>query len=325
MIAILILNWNGWQDTVECLKSIRKIDYKDYFVVIGDNGSINESISEVASFCKGENITVRPEVLCAETLSEVNPGDVILYDLKTNNGFAKGNNLMIKYCHRFNPDYYFLLNNDTEVESDFLTELLSFHDKHTEYDVLTPLIPLYYEKDKIWNAGGRLFWGFRKYYYEGANKTDIKETEYLNCSFVTGCAMLFTSRCLKSDGCLFAENFFFGEDDFELAIRLRKEKIMQACVLNSVIYHKVSSSSKAYANYDKIFIHYLNRYINLRQNLSKLSFETWRFVNNLYLKHILKDKFSKQEIITFLKELNQECYRLDGVSKEYFEKRLKIR
>lgn len=325
MIAILILNWNGWKDTIECLKSIQKMDYKDYFVVLGDNGSTNESMSEITRFCKDEKITINSEVLCEESLKDVCPGDVILYDLKTNNGFAKGYNLMIKYSKRFNPDYYFLLNNDTEVFPNFMNVLLSFHDKHPEYDVLTPLIPFYYEKDKIWNAGGRLFWGFRKYFYAGAYRTEIKESDYLKCSFVTGCAMLITPKCLKSDGCLFSEAFFFGEDDFELALRFRKEKVKQACVLNSIIYHKVSSSSKAYANYDKIFIHYLNRYINLRQNLSNLSFEIWRIVNNLYLKHILKGKLTNQEILSFVKELNSECYRLDGVSKDYFEKRLKIR
>lgn len=325
MIAILILNWNGWKDTVECLKSIQQMDYKDYFVVLGDNGSTNESMCEITDFCKNENITVRPEVFNEESLSEVCPEDVILYDLKTNNGFAKGNNLMIKYSKRFNPDYYFLLNNDTEVEPDFMNVLLAFHDKHPEYDVLTPLIPFYYKKDKIWNAGGKLFWGFRKYYYAGAYREEIKGSDYLKCSFVTGCAMLFTSKCLKPDGCLFSEAFFFGEDDFELALRFHNEKIEQACVLNSIIYHKVSSSSKAYANYDKIFIHYLNRYINLRQNLSKVSFEIWRMINNLYLRHILKGKFKNQEITAFLNELNLECFRLDGVSKEYFEKRLKIK
>ena len=143
MIAILILNWNGWKDTIECLKSIKQMDYKDYFVVLGDNGSTNESMSEITSFCKDEKIVIKPEELYEENLKEVCPGDVILYDLKTNNGFAKGNNLMIKYSKRFNPDYYLLLNNDTEVVPNFLKHLIDFKNNYKDYDVLSTLI-LYY-------------------------------------------------------------------------------------------------------------------------------------------------------------------------------------
>lgn len=324
MIAILILNWNGWKDTIECLKSIKQMDYKDYFVVLGDNGSTNESMSEITSFCKDEKIVIKPEELYEENLKEVCPGDVILYDLKTNNGFAKGNNLMIKYSKRFNPDYYLLLNNDTEVCPNFMNVLLSFHDNHPEYDVLTPLIPFYYDKEKAWNGGGKLFWGFRKYNYAERPLSEIKEKEFIKCSFITGCALFFTKKCLKPDGKLFTEAFFFGEEDFELALRFREEGIKQACVLDSVIYHKVGTSSGGYSNKGKIFIHYLNRYINLRHHLNRISFEIWRRVNNLYITHLLNGKFPKSEIKEFIKELNTECYRHEGVSKEYFETKLGI-
>lgn len=322
MIAILILNWNGWKDTIECLKSIKQMDYKDYFVVLGDNGSTNESMSEITSFCKDEKIVIKPEELYEENLKEVCPGDVILYDLKTNNGFAKGNNLMIKYSKRFNPDYYLLLNNDTEVVPNFLKHLIDFKNNYKDYDVLTPLILYYYDKSTIWNAGGKLFWGFRKYFYSNKTLYEIKEKDYLDCTFITGCALLFTNKCLKPNGKLFSEDFFFGEEDFELAFRLKKENIKQACVLSSIIYHKVGSSSKGYNNINKIFIHYLNRYINNRHNLSRMSYAIWKFINNFYVFYLLSRTNKFKDSIHFIFELNKECKRLEYVDKVYFEKKL---
>ena len=325
MIAILILNWNGWKDTIECLSSLQQMDYKDYFVVLGDNGSTNDSMIQIIDFCQDENIQLKTDTLGEETVESVKASDVILYDLKTNNGFARGNNLMIKYCQRFNPDYYFLLNNDTEVRPNFMNVLLAFHENHPEYDVLSPLIPFYYDKEKAWNAGGKLFWGFRKYHYAERPLSEIKEKEFIKCSFITGCALFFTKKCIKTDGKLFTEAFFFGEEDFELALRFREEGVKQACVLDSVVYHKVGTSSGGYSNKAKAFIYYLNRYINLRHHLSHISFEIWRRVNNLYIAHLFKGSFPESEIKEFIKELNTECYRHEGVSKEYFEKKLGIK
>lgn len=325
MIAILILNWNGWKDTVECLRSLQLSSYKDFFVVVGDNGSSNDSKERIIEYCEANKITIKEEILNKEEYGTINKGDVILVDLLTNNGFAKGNNLMIKYSKHYAPDYYFVLNNDTEVDTNCLEVLLDFKSLHPKYEVLTPLIPYFYEKDKVWCAGGRVFWGFRKYYYADKPCISIKQEDFIDCSFVTGCAMLFSDKSLKRDGSLYSEAFFFGEDDFELALRFKRDGVKQACVLRSIVYHKVSSSTSTAPSIKKIYIHYLNRYINLRQNLNYVSFYSWRLLNNAYLYRLLKRKnFSTKEVRNFLKRLNKECFKYEGVSKEFFENTLGI-
>lgn len=325
MIAILILNWNGWQDTIDCLQSLQKSTYKDYFIVVGDNGSTNDSKKKIVEFCAKEQIPIRQEKLNEENINSVARGEIILYDLLTNNGFAKGNNLMVKYSKKFCPDYYFVLNNDTEVAPDFMDVLMNFKVSHPAYQVLTPLIPYYYEKERVWCAGGKVFWGFRKYFYADKPIDSIKETDYIDCSFVTGCAMLFSDNSLKTDGSLYSEAFFFGEDDFELALRFKRENVKQACVLKSIVFHKVSSSTSTAPSLKKIYIHYLNRYINLRQNLNFFSFQCWRLINNAYLFRLLKRKdFSTNEVMDFLKKINEDCFKYDGVSKEQFENTLGI-
>lgn len=325
MVAILILNWNGYKDTIECIHSIYKNEKSPYFIIVGDNGSTDNSVDKIIGYAESQNIKVHREKLFHEALSNVDVGDLILYDMLTNNGFAKGNNLMIKYSRRFTPEYYFLLNNDTVVTRDFLSILLDFKCKNPQYHVIAPLIPYYYNKNRIWNAGGQLFWGFRRYHFENQDINCIKNREYLRCSFITGCAMLVSECCMSEDGSLFTEDFFFGEDDFELALRLKKKGILQACVLNSLVYHKVSASSNNFVNIDKIFIHYLNRYIDLRKNLSKFSFFVWKIVNNIYIYQLLRKQFDSSQVKAFIKELNKECSLQNGVTKDYFEKRLKIK
>ena len=326
MIAILVLNWNGWEDTIECIKSIHQMDFKDYFVIVGDNGSTNDSKKQIVDYCKNNHIPIMLDSLVSEQISHIKRGDIILCDLLINNGFAKGNNLLIKYCRKFEPSYFFLLNNDTEVKPDFMNFLLDFKCKHQDYEVLTPLIPFYYEKNKVWNAGGKLFWGFRKYYYANKPIESIREKDYIDCSFVTGCALFFSEKCLNAERNLFSEAFFFGEDDFELALRLKDERFKQACVLDSVVYHKVSSSTKASPSIKKIYIHYLNRYINIRQHMNRLPFYFWRVINNVYLLYILrKNGFTKDEIHSFIRQLNDECFTLNGVDKDFFERTLGIK
>lgn len=322
MVAILILNWNGYKDTIACIKSIFQSKETDFFVVVGDNGSCDDSIEKIYDYFYSANLKIIKEQINKEKMDHVDCGNIIIYDMKTNQGFARGNNLMIKYARRFSPDYYFLLNNDTEVTSHFLSSLLSFRRKNPQYDVLAPLIPFYYEKDKIWNAGGKQFWGFRKYYYESKDISAVKERAFIKCTFLTGCAMLVSEKCMTKEGNLFTECFFFGEEDFELSRRLRKQHIRMACVLDSIVYHKVSSSSNKFASYDKIFIHYMNRYIDNRKNLSRLSFACWRLVNNIYLYYLLRKCFVKSQVISLIKEINIECQLHNGVSKNYFERRM---
>ena len=53
-VAIIILNWNGWEDTIECLESLYQITYPNYDVIVVDNGSEDESIEKIKEYCEGE-------------------------------------------------------------------------------------------------------------------------------------------------------------------------------------------------------------------------------------------------------------------------------
>lgn len=325
MVAILILNWNGWEDTIACLKSLLLMDFKDYFIILGDNGSNNDSKDRLSEYCKSIGKNSEWLSLESRTCRTISMKDIVLYDLKTNNGFAKGNNLMMRFAWQYKPDYYLLLNNDTEVEPDFLTKLVNYQKQNPQIKILSPLIYYYDNKDRIWNAGGKIIWGIRKYFYGDCLAKNISIDEYLRCSFITGCALMCTPDILKEDHTLLTEAFFHGEEDFELGLRMKKDGVEMGCYTPAVIYHKVGRSSGSVGKKIGLtYCYYLNRFINLRHNLNFLSFYTFLCVYFLYVIRLLHNNgLSYWKAIKFYYKVIVESHKLDGVTYEKFNECVK--
>lgn len=261
MTAIIILNWNGADDTLACLDSLAKAE-GDFCIYVVDNGSTDNSLARIQAWMDGH--------------AEV---EVRLVPLDANYGFARGNNKGLEVARLDTPDSFLLLNNDTEVCPDFLVQLESFSRKHPECRVLTPKINFFYDKQKVWNCGGKLSFGFRKYYYAGQPHSAVRETEYIPISFITGCALYFYPELLDEQGHLLTERFFFGEEDFEFSLRMKEQGISMACVIDSLIYHKVGATVGKTPGVSKYYMHYLNRSIDVRLHFSSLKFLFWQLLN----------------------------------------------
>lgn len=285
--AIIVLNWNGRKLLMECLDSLLKAT-GDFFVIIADNASSDDSAVEVKKWLVGNDVKGCFVSEGEETGVVAQGREVLFYSLKDNYGFAKGNNIAIKLAMQSAPERILLLNNDTEVEPDFLVKLEDFQRSHPKFKVLTPLIHFGYDKSKIWNAGGKLKLGFRKYYYANQTREAVKESLFKPITFVTGCALYVSPEQLDADGKLLTERFFFGEEDFEFSLRMNGLGVKMACVINSVIYHKVGSSINKSFTPGKFYIHYLNRFIDIRLNYGKLFYKVWAAVYKPYLKRIFK-------------------------------------
>ncbi|MBI1863902.1 glycosyltransferase family 2 protein, partial [Candidatus Woesebacteria bacterium] len=150
-IFIIILNWNRYQDTHDCLKSLEKINKKnlDLNILVVDNGSKVEEI---------------------EKLKKIVPANSLILNNK-NLGFAQGNNVGIRQALKNNADYVLVLNNDTFLDKNFLTELVSTAQKDKKIGALTSKIYFAkgyeFHKDRykksqtgkvIWSAGGAIDW-----------------------------------------------------------------------------------------------------------------------------------------------------------------------
>mgnify|MGYP001598031286 FL=1 len=101
-VFIIIVNWNGKQDTLTCLSSLQSLDYSNYHVIIVDNGSKDDSISAI----------------------KLQFPHHLLLENQTNLGFTGGNNVGIQYALNHKADFVLLLNNDTKVSPDLLKHFM---------------------------------------------------------------------------------------------------------------------------------------------------------------------------------------------------------
>ncbi len=328
MTAIIILNWNGYKDTIECLESLTYINDTEFYIILVDNASEDESIDKISEWCslntKDFQIANENEF---EYIKRPQNKSVILYKLVQNYGFSMGNNKGLEIATKFGFDYGLLLNNDTIVTKDFLSKLIKFNSEQPKYKVLSPLIRYFNPSEYIWNAGAKYFWGFRRYYYADKNINCLPNKQYLDSGYLTGCALLFTSDCIE-DNKLLTERFFHGEEDFEFSFRMRSKKYKMACVLDSVIFHKVGMSIKKVGerNLGVIYIHYLQRFIDVRDHMSRLSYFTWRHISSSYiLILLLRQRYSLSSILKLIRMINKNSFKQNGISKEQFAEYIKIK
>ena len=132
MIAIILVNYNGAEDTIDCIKSLSRIKNVEYEIVVVDNKSTDDSILKLKDFQKISKF--------------------ILIEADCNKGFSAGNNIGIRY--EANADYYLLLNNDTVVEPDFLNKLIYEIKENPRCGATISKILYYSQPDTIWYAGG---------------------------------------------------------------------------------------------------------------------------------------------------------------------------
>lgn len=320
-VYIIILNWNGWEDTIDCLDSVFNSDYTNYKIILLDNNSQNNSVEKLKPWInKNAKIVDINEKF--EDSVIIQKGEKIVFIKNADNlGFAKGNNIGIRYAQNQNSDYVFLLNNDTIIENDTLSKLVNFIELNPKYVAVSPQIRLFSKPEIIWNCGGKISrLGFRKYFFDGSHFSKIPKSKSIDISFVTGCALFYD---YKTVGFL-SENFFFGEEDFELSLRLKRQRKKIACLLESVIFHKVGSSinRNKTLNYGVLHINFLNRFIDMKLFYNNLIvWHLWRLIYNIYIFYLLKINYKMEfhKIFKFINILNRKSNIMNNVSEDYFK------
>lgn len=172
-VSIIIINWNGWKDTIECLESVYQIDYPNFDVIVVDNNSLDDSLEKIKEYSSGK-LLVESDFFCYkaenkplhiaeymedETLSNIKGPDLIIIKNKGNLGFPGGNNIGINFALKhYAPNYLLLLNNDTVVHPGFLTELILEGEYNKDVGILGPKIYYYDNPDVIWSAGCKISW-----------------------------------------------------------------------------------------------------------------------------------------------------------------------
>lgn len=318
-VYIIILNWNGHIDTVECIRSLENLTYSNYKIILIDNGSEKDSVEYIKENLakSGFNLLItNPE---NSNLPETKNKDITFIINKENLGFAKGNNIGIRYAQMKNADYVLLLNNDTIVEKDFLNYLMDVIIKDKEISAVTPQIRYFSNKEIIWNCGGNInFLGNIKYLFAEQNYNNINGNDYIPVTFISGCALLFDYKTIG----LLTEKFFHGEEDIELSMRINKMNKKMVFVKNAIIYHKVGRSINKVTSeiLPKVYIYYLNRFINFRSYYSPFRWHLWKRLYLFYIFYLVVFRYHQKTStgLKILKKLNNESEVLNFVSKDYF-------
>lgn len=317
-LAIIILNWNGELDTIECIRSIYKTKMNmTYSIFLYDNNSELDSVNSIESFVKTKEHTIISSQDFVESNITYNK-EIIFVKGDENIGFARANNCVMRRL-KGKYKYFFLLNNDTVIEQNVISEMFDYMEQHNDVDALTCRINYYDTANKLWNAGGKFTWyGDRKYYSE----KEIKDSDIIECDFITGCALLIKSVVMEKIG-YFSEKFFFGEEDFNLCKRLKDKNCCVQVLLNQKIYHKVNSSidklSSSYIN--KIIVHYLNRIIDQRDLMNNdIKWRLWKgmYLSALTMKCVIW-KLKLYEIKFIIHSLIDYSKRFNKVGKKEFE------
>lgn len=220
-ISIILLNWNGKNDTVECLHSIRKIIYPNYETIVVDNGSHDGSQEVIRS--------IFPEVILIENSSNL--------------GFACGMNGGMKEALINGTEYVFLLNNDTVVDSEIMTELVRACESEKEIVAAVPKIYEYFRRDYLWACGMDIDFGPQLCRCIGFGEHDNGQySKQQEVEAFTGCGVLIKSSALNHVG-LFDPIFFFGLEDVDLSLRFRRSSYKIMLVPEARMWHKISATA----------------------------------------------------------------------------------
>lgn len=245
-VSIVIVNWNGWDDTIECLESIYKIDYPDYKIILVDNNSQDDSVKRIKDYSNNKELTI--------------------IENEENYGFAEGNNIGIKYALKhLNPEYILLLNNDTIVNKDFLKEMIKAGEKNRHIGILGPKIYHYDRPDIIWSAGSKISWKFARGIQIGTGEIDKgqydepKEVEY-----VTGSAFLIKKAVIDKIG-LMDKNYFLYFEESDWTLRANRAGYKSLYVPAAKVWHKVSQSGGGISKPTGLYYITRNRWIFMKK------------------------------------------------------------
>lgn len=221
-VYIIILNWNKWEDTIDCIRSVYAMNYKKHEILVIDNASENDSIIRLRSRFPALRIIENTE----------------------NKGFASGNNQGINIALSEGADYIWLLNNDTEVDSLCLENLLEVAESDINIGLLSPLIKYFEDKAAVQFAGSYIDMKSLSIYYPSNKYLNHECYQTGNNICVWGTALLIRSEFASKHGGL-DDKYFAYYEDTEYSIRSLKTGYINKVVNNSVVYHKHQQSSKS--------------------------------------------------------------------------------
>jgi len=221
LVFVLIVNWNGKDDTLACLASLKNISYPSYKIIVIDNASSD-----------GSAAAIRRAFPHVETIEN-----------HENRRFAAANNQGIQRALAAGAAFVLLLNNDTEVAPDFLDELVHAARQRPDIGMTGPKIYYHHDPQRLWSAGGEIvLWKGRTAHLGLRQMDGPRWMAAGEVGYLTGCALLCTRACIARVGGLDESYYIYGEDA-DWCMRARQAGFRCWFVPTARVWHKISASS----------------------------------------------------------------------------------
>ena len=213
-VAVVILNWNGWKDTISCLESLLRLDYPDFYLVVVDNASTDDSVAQIAR--------AMPHVELLQT--------------GANLGFGGGCNAGIRHALDKGADYIWLVNSDAVADPGALSALVRVADGNPALGSVGSVL---YEVDQLDKV--QLWGGARVNLWTGQSRHQLFSR---SLDFISGASLLLRRTALEEVGLFDQKTFFMYWEDTDIHVRLRKAGWQLAVADDSRLWHKQSASLK---------------------------------------------------------------------------------
>lgn len=250
-VSVVVLNWNGKNDTLECINSLSKLSYDNYEIVLVDNGSTDGS---------------------AEAFSS-NRGAFVFLQNEDNLGFSEGNNVGIRDALARGSEYILLLNNDTVIDKNALTHLIQAAESNPDIGIVGPKILFYHDPERIWFAGGVLDFIEGSSHRGGGRLDDGSFDEAAEADYITGCALLIKAEVIKEIG-LMSNDYFLLFEETDWCLRAKNSGYRILYVPEARVFHKCSASfgRSAKSNWVRppswVYYYVRNNLLLIRKHLS---------------------------------------------------------
>jgi len=250
-VLVILVNWNGCSDTLDCLASLEKLDYPNFRIVVVDNASEDNS---------------------AEVIPTSYP-DIQWIQNNENLGYVGGNNLGLDLACQEKYDYALLLNNDTTVAPDFLSKLVEFANSHSKVGVVGPSIYYFDHPDILWSGGGKIDWKQGKSHMIAIGEQQGYSTSFepYGVDFVTGCALLIKVPIIEEIGKLDARFFAYYEET-EWCVRISRAGFKINLIPEAKVWHKISIEAREESS---SVVYYMTRNRLLFLKITQANWQAW--------------------------------------------------
>lgn len=266
-VYVILVNWNGWKDTIECLESLYRLNYPNFTVVICDNASSNNSIEHIKAWARGEisascqspyweslsqSSRVKPlrfvEYKAQSQLAEiVEDVPLVLIHTGANLGFAGGNNVGLRYAlKKRDMRYAWLLNNDTVVDHNALSAIIEIMKAKPRLGICGSTVLDYYDPQIVQTLGGGIYKRLSARVAEIGGGLDLNQIHSFTIDknqmdYVLGASLLVSRQFIDQVG-LMNERYFLYFEELDWATRAQG-KFEIAHAVNSLVYHKDGGST----------------------------------------------------------------------------------